>query len=53
MDELGLSKRGKGFTYINDQRQRIIQEISELKAEGVSKSETLKALDICRSPYYG
>jgi len=52
-DQLGLSNHPKGCTYSKEQRQRIIQEVSKLLAQGLSKLKTLKVLGVCRSTYYG
>jgi putative transposase len=51
-DELGLTNRPRGSTYSKEQRQRIIEEVQRLSLKGVPKSQTLKALGVCRSTYY-
>ena len=52
-DELGLTNRRKGSTYTSVQRMRIISEVEKFKARGIAKTDALKALDVCRSTYYG
>jgi hypothetical protein len=52
-DELGLTNRRKGSTYSSVQRMRIIFEVEKFKAKGIAKTDALKALDVCRSTYYG
>jgi putative transposase len=52
-DELGLTNRCMGTTYSNIQRMRIIAEVERFKAVGITKFDSLKALGVCRSTYYG
>lgn len=52
-DELGLSSRRKGSTYTFKQRQRIIEEVNRLKAEGINIEKAIIGLGIVRSTYYG
>ena len=52
-DELGLTNRQKGSTYSNVQRIRIISVIEKFKAGVITKTDSLKALGVCRSTYYG
>lgn len=52
-DELGLTNRTRGCRYSLEQRQRIIEAVSELSVNGVSRAIALKSLKICRSTYYG
>lgn len=52
-DELGLSGRRKGCHYSQEQRQRIVWEVSRLCNEGIPKYKSLKELGVCRSTYYG
>ena len=52
-DELGLTNRRMGAAYSNIQRMRIIAEVESFKAAGITKSDSLKALGVCRSTYYG
>ncbi|MGW8325977.1 MAG: hypothetical protein ACWGNI_09705, partial [Desulfobacterales bacterium] len=42
-----------GTTYSNIQRMRIIAEVERFKAVGITKFDSLKALGVCRSTYYG
>ena len=52
-DELGLTNRRMGTTYSNIQRMIIIAEVERFKAEGITKFDSLKALGVCRSTFYG
>jgi putative transposase len=52
-DELGLTNRPKGATYGQVQRQRIIEEVENLKVAGIKKTAALKTLGVTRSTYYG
>ena len=51
-DELGLANRRKGSFYSKTQRARIVDEIERLFARGITKTEALKTLGVCRSTYY-
>ena len=51
-DELGLANRQKGSFYSKTQKARIVDEIERLFARGITKTETLKTLGVCRSTYY-
>jgi putative transposase len=42
-----------GTTYSKIQRMRIIAEVERFKAAGITKFDSLKALGVCRSTYYG
>lgn len=52
-DELGLSNRPKGGHYSPEQRQRIIDAVAGLIAQGQTKTKVLRFLQISRSTYYG
>ena len=51
-DELGLTNRRKGTFYSITQRARIVDEIENLCARGITKTQALKILGVCRSTYY-
>jgi len=51
-DELGLSGRVSGQRYSREQRERIVQEVEGLRAEGVPISGALKKLAVPRSTFY-
>ena len=52
-DELGLSNRKKGQHFSKTQRERTIEEVLKLEHQGISKSQIVSQLGICRSTYYG
>jgi transposase InsO family protein len=52
-DELGLTNRRKGERFSDTQRVRILGHVEELKASGVAKAESVNALGVGRSTYYG
>ena len=51
-DELGLTNRKRGSTYSAIQRQRIIEEVENMKASGIKKTVALRSLGVSRSTYY-
>jgi len=51
-DELGLSNRKPGESYDKKQRELIIAEVLRLKGLGISKTEALRRMGVCRSSYY-
>ncbi|WP_435548379.1 helix-turn-helix domain-containing protein [Desulfobacterium sp. N47] len=51
--QLSLTNRTKGCKYSSEQRQQIIESVSELCVKGISKANALKSLKVYRSTYYG